>query len=139
MIVHGQIYTGAWKSWAHMKDRCDNSRADNHFGKGITYDPAWAEFAAFYADMGDRPAGMSLDRIDNTANYCKANCRWATAAQQMNNTSRCIFVEHTGKRQTLTQWAREFGLHPATVLQRYKKYGNKPAIIFRLKKGKMIR
>jgi len=72
-----------------MRQRCNNPKAisyPNYGARGITIDPAWDHFAAFIRDMGPRPPGTSIDRIDNDAGYCKSNCRWATRETQMRNT-----------------------------------------------------
>jgi hypothetical protein len=77
-----------------MKERCNTpttNRANSYFNKGITYDKRWESFELFLEDMGHRPENMSLDRINNNANYCKANCRWATNTEQSRNTSRNVF------------------------------------------------
>jgi hypothetical protein len=77
-----------------MKERCDNpngNRASSYFAKGITYDERWNSFTLFLEDMGERPENMSLDRINNNANYSKENCRWATNTEQSRNTSRNVF------------------------------------------------
>ena len=74
--------------WQNMKQRCDNPRSTPYRyygGRGISYDPRWSDFMAFLADMGERPPGLQLDRIDNNGNYCKANCRWVTPAENMRN------------------------------------------------------
>ena len=71
-----------------MKARCTNENtagAKNYIGRGISYDPSWNDFEAFLADMGDRPAGKTLDRRDNDLGYSKANCRWATPLEQRHN------------------------------------------------------
>lgn len=77
-----------YDSWQSMKERCRNSNTvgyENYGGRGITYDPEWESFEAFYADMGDRPEGMTLDRINVDGNYSKENCRWATKGVQSFN------------------------------------------------------
>jgi len=71
-----------------MKRRCDKPTCKEYVmygGRGIRYDPAWSRFEAFYADMGDRPDGLSLDRIDNDGDYAKDNCRWADRLTQRMN------------------------------------------------------
>ncbi len=88
--------------------------------RGISYDPRWEKFENFYADMGDRPAGMTIDRIDNNKGYSKENCRWATLKEQANNTSRNHKIKFQGKTQTLTQWAEEVGINRRTIGARLK-------------------
>lgn len=87
-IEHGMSYSRTYKSWGSMKARCDNPNASNYArygGRGITYCPQWESFDVFLRDMGMRPTGTSLDREDNSGNYTKENCRWATASQQQAN------------------------------------------------------
>lgn len=76
-------------SWQGMKRRCDEvqrHRYEDYGGRGIQYDPRWKDFATFLDDMGPRPSRRhQLDRIDNDGNYCKENCRWATAKAQAKN------------------------------------------------------
>ena len=71
-----------------MKCRCNNPNQHDYQyygGRGITYDPAWETWEGFLADMGLRPDGMTLDRIDVDGPYCKENCRWADAQTQGSN------------------------------------------------------
>ena len=78
----------SYKSWSEMKYRCNTESSKdyiNYGGRGITYCDQWESFDGFYADMGDKPEGMSLGRIDNDGDYCPENCRWETPHQQMNN------------------------------------------------------
>jgi hypothetical protein len=71
-----------------MLRRCrnPNSAAYSWYGeRGIAVCVPWQIFENFYADMGDPPLGLSLDRIDNDGNYEPANCRWATPVEQTRN------------------------------------------------------
>ena len=79
-------------------------------GKGITVCDRWRTFENFLADMGERPNGASLDRIDSAGNYEPANCRWASAVEQANNKRTNRIIEFNGRSQTIAQWARETGI-----------------------------
>lgn len=77
-----------YRSWNNMKDRClnkNNKQYKDYGGRGIMFDERWLEFAYFYEDMGEKPNGTTLDRVDVDKNYCKENCRWATREEQQRN------------------------------------------------------
>ena len=77
-----------YRSWRAMKGRCLNPNDPaykRYGGRGISIDPLWLSFETFLADMGARPEGTTLDRIDNDKGYSPDNCRWATNAQQNRN------------------------------------------------------
>ena len=77
-----------YDSWAAMIARCSNPNNHDyqHYGgRGIRVCRRWRNFTNFLSDMGERPKGLEIDRIDNDGNYCPSNCRWATRSQQMSN------------------------------------------------------
>lgn len=83
-----------------MRERCNNpntNRSKSYYEKGITYCNRWDNYINFLTDMGERPLGTSLDRIDNNKGYCKENCRWATPKEQAINTSRNVFYNIFGE------------------------------------------
>ena len=122
--THGLgIRTPGYSSWQNMITRCtqpSHMHYANYGGRGITVCARWREsFANFYADMGDRPDGHSLDRVDTNGNYEPGNCRWATHKQQQNNMRSNVLVEHEGRAMTIAQFADATGIPYATVYDRY--------------------
>lgn len=84
--------TPEYRAWIDMRRRCLNpSRSDYHYygGRGITVCDNWLNsFNSFLTDMGQRPEGLTLDRLDNNGNYEPSNCKWVTRAEQ--NKNRCF-------------------------------------------------
>lgn len=110
---HGMCFTPTWHSWNSMVQRCtlpSYTGYERYGGAGITVCDRWLEFAAFRADMGDRPAGTTIDRIDNSKGYAPGNCRWATPSQQSRNRSISKLVEYQGRVQCVAEWCEELGL-----------------------------
>lgn len=106
--------TRAYFAWRAMRSRCYNPKDPSyaHYGgRGIRVCKKWLnDYDAFYVDMGDPPAGMSLDRVRNNGHYTPTNCRWATVTEQLNNQRRNRRISYKGVTQTLTQWARAIGV-----------------------------
>lgn len=110
---HGKFGTPIYAIWTGMIGRCHNpnSQAYADYGaRGIKVCDAWRKFEAFYADMGDAPPGLTLDREKNDLGYSKANCRWVTMKDQQNNKRNNVVLEYRGERHTVTQWAEHLGL-----------------------------
>jgi hypothetical protein len=111
---HGKSESKIHNAWEDMKNRCTNLKCRSYkdYGaRGIKVCQRWNDsFDAFYADTGDPPEGLSLERIDNEKGYGPDNCRWATQKEQCNNTRRNVFLTYQGKTQTLSQWAEEYGI-----------------------------
>jgi len=127
-------HSGEYIAWCAMRRRCCDPRNKDYkyYGaRGVSVCARWSvSFTAFLEDMGARPTGMSIDRIDNDGNYEPGNCRWATALQQSRNrrkysidskSHRCAkIVVVDGISNTIAEWSRETGINEATIGGRLK-------------------
>lgn len=121
---HGMRCSPEYQSWASMITRCYNKNTKsfkNYGGRGINVCDSWRnDFQSFYQDMGSRPIGSSLDRIDVNGDYYKENCRWATNSEQARNRRDSRFVEFNGERKSLSEWSEILGIK---YLVLYKRIG----------------
>lgn len=122
VTTHGCASTKTYQIWRGIIDRCHNpnSHAYKWYGtKGIIVCKKWRDdFSTFLADMGERPDGMTIDRIKNHLGYAPGNCRWATRKQQANNKQNNVLFTCHGKSQTASQWADEIGIKRSTLYAR---------------------
>ncbi len=119
--------------WCDMRYRCEKQKHvayKNYGGRGVKVCDRWLEnFKNFHQDMGDKPDGCSLDRIDNTKGYSKENCRWATRKEQNNNRRMCLMIEYSGEMYTMSQlWEK----YPKNIGVTYR------AFVKRIRNGKPL-
>lgn len=121
---HGLSKTPTYSSWLTMKKRCYNKKCSDYadYGaRGITVCERWMTFENFYADMGERPKGLTLDRINCNDGYKPENCRWATASQQARNKRNSRLVTFNGCTKSIYDFCEELMLNRYTVLTRLQK------------------
>lgn len=109
--------------WMSMRYRCEkptHKSYKDYGGRGIRVCDRWQRFENFLADMGEAPAGMQLDRVDNSSGYSPENCRWATPRQNSNNKRSNHFLEFEDQRLTLAQWSRTLGIPRDTLSNRIR-------------------
>lgn len=120
---HGHWGTPTYSSWHLMRQRCSNRNNPKfpiYGGRSISVCDRWDEFDNFLADMGERPEGMTLDRIDVDGDYTPENCRWATPKEQQNNMRSNVLVEYEGHEYTMSELAEQLGVKRATLDYRIK-------------------
>jgi hypothetical protein len=126
---HGESRGYTYNSWRAARERCYNPKCRSfhlYGGRGIAMCERWADYRNFLADMGERPRGKTLDRIDGDGNYEPENCRWATAREQASHLPHTIQVEHEGEVASLFHYASLRGVNPATLAWRVREGGQGP-------------
>lgn len=115
----GLSKTKTYKSYSNMMRRCYNVKLPHYKrygGGGITVCKRWRDsFLNFLKDMGERPEGKTLDRIDSKGNYNKKNCRWATPVEQGRNKKNNRILTFNGLSATLAEWALRVGIDADTL------------------------
>lgn len=127
-ITHGESKTRLYTVWHNMRERCQNPNATEYHrygGRGISVCAAWENYETFrdWALSHGYSPSLSIDRKDNDGNYSPDNCRWATAKEQANNTSKTRLIELDGERLSVSEWARKLGINQSTLSMRLNKYG----------------
>ena len=128
--IHGYRPRGkmspTYHAWTSMRERCESPTCRSwlgYGGRGIKICLRWKEFPNFLADMGPKPTGKSLDRINNEGNYEPSNCRWATPKEQANNIRTNNLISFNGVTQSLSLWAEAVGIKRTTLRMRLTKSG----------------
>ena len=120
---HGKSHTSTYRIWLSMNRRCENENHvayKNYGGRGITVCPRWKEsFENFLEDMGERPANMQIDRINNNKGYFLENCRWATVSE--NNFNRRV-QENNKSGKTGVFWDKKRNKWCAQIIKNSKNY-----------------
>lgn len=129
-VTHGFSRRGnvspTYRSWQSMKRRClevVSPSYKNYGGRGITVCDRWLKFENFLADMGERPEGFTLSRVDNDGDYEPSNCTWASIGVQSLNKRNTVVTVYMGKVMTLFEAASLAGLKYATAYRRLKMHG----------------
>ncbi len=120
-IKHGYTGTRIYHVWQAMRARCEKPKTKqfaDYGGRGIRVCERWLVFENFLADMGEPPPGMTIERRDNNAGYSPENCRWATRREQQNNRRDNRLLTFDGRTQTLTCWAKQFGIDGRALAKR---------------------
>lgn len=119
--THGYTATPTHKTWLNMKNRCLNPNATGfrHYGgRGIKMCDRWLKFSNFLADMGEKPPGLTLERINVDGDYSLKNCKWATIEEQSRNTTRNRFITFEEETRTLKDWAKINNINYSTIRHR---------------------
>ena len=128
-FVHGHTsgkFSPTYHSWAGMIQRCTNPRRPyfkRYGGRGIRVCDRWMTFTNFLTDMGERPKGLTLERINNDGHYELSNCCWASRSRQNRNTSQTVMVTINGVTKSMQDWCDVQGMSVETVRSRHKKQG----------------
>lgn len=111
-------------SWRAMFDRCrcpTNKIYHNYGGRGIKICERWEVYENFLADMGRKPKGYTIERIDNDGDYEPSNCRWASKDEQARNKRNVHKITVNGQTKTAPEWSEVSGIKATTITDRLRK------------------
>lgn len=118
---HGLTESKTYLSWISMRKRCEYKKGNRwklYGGRGVKVCRRWLKFENFLEDMGERPAGLTLERKDNNGDYCQKNCMWASQKEQQNNRRNNRRLEVGGVTLTLAQWSAKTGISGSVITSR---------------------
>ncbi|HRI77588.1 MAG TPA: hypothetical protein PLX33_11460 [Alphaproteobacteria bacterium] len=113
--------SATYRTWNAMRQRCENPKNQKfpqYGGRGVSVCRRWKSFELFLLDMGERPDGTTIDRIDGEKGYSPKNCRWATPKQQQRNVKSNVNITLRGETRTLSEWAECLGISASTLRYR---------------------
>lgn len=120
----GYSKTKCYQVWKNMKLRCYSpkaSRYERYGGRGIGVCEEWRnDFHAFWRDMGEPPAGMQLDRVDNEKDYSKNNCRWVSRSENARNRPGLRMITINGETLCVRDWAKKVGIKEYVIDKRLR-------------------
>lgn len=116
--------TPTFRVWQMMRKRCTDPSHRMYYrygGRGIRVCDQWRSFSAFLKDMGERPSGLVLDRINNDGNYEPSNCRWVTRQVNQRNMRSNRLITYRGETRTVVEWSEVTGLPVERIRSRLKR------------------
>lgn len=124
-VKHGQSKSREYNIWLAMIQRCvnPNNPSYHHYGgRGITVCESWRKFENFWSDMCDGyEPHLTIERINNDAEYSPENCRWATREEQAENKRTSKLYEFAGQMMSIKQWAIRLGISRKTLSERIRR------------------
>lgn len=122
VTTHGKTNSPEYAIWTAMKSRCHNQNTIHYAdygGRGIKVCDRWKNsFENFFFDMGCKPDGMTIDRINNDGDYDPKNCKWASRLDQSNNKRNNRIITINGESMTLSQWSKKCKVGESTIRKR---------------------
>ena len=122
--TRGKGISPTYRTWQAMVTRCTNVSVksyEDYGARGIAVYAGWLLFENFLADMGEKPPGMSIERMDNNLGYSPDNCKWATKIEQARNTRANKFITYKEQRMTQAELALLIGHNQSTVSYRMRR------------------